>query len=124
MRDLFSADSADVEMSVPAARYSHASRAAAERLTATGVQGPKMHRLMSAYAKAGSFGLTRSELVARTGLLVQSTCSLCAYARKAGWLVNVGERMAATRFTQTVARITPKGMAALAAWQERNSDER
>lgn len=112
----FSRDVFDVP--VPA-NHSHASRQAAERLTARGVQGRKMARLLAAFDAAGRDGLTRSEAEAKTGLPVQSLCSLTASAKERGWLVPTGERPGRFGYQQTVCRITRAGERALADWRAR-----
>jgi len=104
-----------LDVPVPAQRTSHASRRSAERLIARRAQGPKLRRLLLAYADAGARGATASEIEEAAGLMVQSICSLRKAAVDRGWLVAIGERMGRHGVEQTVHRLTEAGRAALGA---------
>ena len=109
------------DVPVPAAKRSHASRAAAERLRATRAQGPKMAKLLTAYAQAAPATLIDSDVEQITHIMRGSICSLRAAAVDRGWLQAIGTRTGPYGAPQTTHRLTAAGRAALADWQRRQT---
>lgn len=64
------------QLGIPFANGSHTSYQSAVQLRQEGKRGQKMRRLLEAYQAAGARGLTDLEMAERTGLLLQSVCSL------------------------------------------------
>lgn len=85
---------------LPFARGSHTSYKAAVRQQKT--RGVKLARLLDAYREAASGGLTGCEASARTGLPIQSICSLRAKLEADGLIAKGGARMGAYGHSVTV----------------------
>jgi hypothetical protein len=75
-------------------------------------RGEKLMLLLGAYVTAGSNGLTGHEAVARTGLPMQSICSLRAALKDANEIRPCGQRMGAYGVPVDVHVVTEAGVLA------------
>ena len=75
------------QLGIPFASGSHTSHQAAVALRRTGTRREKTRRLIDAYRAAGEHGLTNLEASMRTGLPLQSVCSLAHGLQDCGLIV-------------------------------------
>ena len=75
------------QLGIPFANRSHTSYVAAQQLRQSGGRREKTQRLLDAYQRAGEGGLTNLEASERTGLPLQSVCSMAHALQDCGLIV-------------------------------------